>query len=175
MSVEREIGNLLHTLIQGREYDRIYPAKVKSVEGATCTVKLVSDGREFQNVNLSLVIENEEKEGLIITPVIDSQVLIANVNKYNWFVCQYSQIEKVTLNAADKIVINEGKNGGLVMIKELTDKINELVDVFNDHIHSNVITEVTGQATGIEGDSGKPTSTQSKLNREDYENENVTH
>lgn len=43
--------------------------------------------------------------------------------------------KKVTLDA-DEIVFNGGENGGLVKIKELTDKINGFIKKFNGHTHT---------------------------------------
>ncbi len=42
---------------------------------------------------------------------------------------------KVTVDA-DEIVFNGGENGGLVKIKELTDKINGFIKKFNGHTHT---------------------------------------
>ena len=105
MSIEKEIVGMLQSLAEKRESD-IYPATVMSVEGVTCTVKRLHDGRELHDVRLSLT-ENDE-DGLVITPVIGSQVLVANVNKYSRFICQYSLIEKVTLSAISEIEVNGG-------------------------------------------------------------------
>jgi len=131
MSAARRIGNLIRTIAQEKR-ESVYPAVVKSVEGNSCTVELIISGREFQNVSINS--SGNEKDSLIITPAIGSQVLIASGNEHHWFVCQYSQIEKVTLNvdnkdeknmivinsgkkieikAADKIEINSKENGGL--------------------------------------------------------------
>ena len=221
MSVEREIAGMLQSLTQKKEPD-IYPATVESVEGVTCTVKRLYDGREQQNVRLSLV--KNDKDGLVITPVTGSRVLVANVDKYSRFICQYSQIEKVTLSAISEIEINGGKtvninsgdniainggnkikvnteenlkiksegkieidakdieingkeNGGLVMIQELTDEINELVKVFNKHKHSVPFTTAAGSglAIAVLGNTGKPNSKQTQLKHEAYENKKVTH
>lgn len=59
--------------------------------------------------------------------------------------------KKVTVDA-DEIVFNGGENGGLVKIKELTDKINGLIKAFNDHTHA-VSTEdlVTTATIGVGG------------------------
>jgi len=95
MSVEREIGDLIRTIAHEKK-ESVCAAIVTSVEENTCTVERVSDGRKLEKVSLNS--SSNEEDSLIITPVIGSQVLIASVNEHHWFVRQYSQIEKVTLN-----------------------------------------------------------------------------
>jgi hypothetical protein len=131
MSVEREIGDLIRAIARETK-ESVCAATVTSVEGNTCTVERVSDGRKLEKVSLNS--SSNEKDSLIITPAENSQVLIASVDEHHWFVCQYSQIEKVTLNvdnedeknmividsgkkivikAEDKIEINSEENGSL--------------------------------------------------------------
>ena len=45
---------------------------------------------------------------------------------------------------AELTQFNGGVNGGLIKIVELESKLNDLVDKFNNHVHSGVITAVTG-------------------------------
>ena len=63
------------------------------------------------------------------------------------------------------ITINGGKLGGMVNIGDLTSKINELVQSFNNHTHT--------------GNMGSPTSTpmaQAKtFNKSDYEDTKIKH
>ncbi len=64
---------------------------------------------------------------------------------------------KVTVDA-DEIVFNGGENGGLVKIKELTDKINGLINAFNDHTHvvstEDLVTTATIGVGGVGAVSG---------------------
>ena len=109
MSVEKEIGNMIRAIAQDKK-ESVCTAVVTKVNGNACAVQLVDDGgRELENVSLNAVLKDEEKNGLLITPVIGSQVLIASINGHSWFVCQYSEIEKVTLNSTNKIEINGGE------------------------------------------------------------------
>lgn len=193
MSVEREIGNMIRTIAQEKK-GSVYAAVVKSVKGNSCTVELVSDGRKLQNVSLNLVAENEEENGLLITPCENSQVLIASVNEYNWFVCQYSEIKKVTLiatkevaiNAAEKIEINAGedggKNGGLVILEKVQNNIDTLktyceamkTAVANALTSINVAAGSAYAGSAAAGTFNSGMAAQS-INFEDMENKNVTH
>ena len=64
-----------------------------------------------------------------------------------------------------EVMINGGSNGGLVNVAALTDKLNELVESFNQHTHT--------------GNMGSPTSPPSILatsfKKDDYEDSNVKH
>lgn len=81
---------------------------------------------------------------------------------------------KVELTA-DEIVFNGGGLGGLVQIADITAKLNALVDTFNSHTHSNVVIEVTGQATGTLGPSGAPDQSADTFSQADYENPKIKH
>lgn len=88
--------------------------------------------------------------------------------------------ENVELDA-EKIIFNGGDNNGLVKIQELTDKINALVDAFNNHTHMLM--------SGTVAVSGSPTNQSNpapievpaiiakaqKLNKTDYENDKIKH
>lgn len=84
----------------------------------------------------------------------------------------------IHIDSPTNIIINQGTNEGLIKIRELTDKLNQLVSeieilrkAFNTHTHS-----------GIQPGSGTtniPTSLDNKVisefKQEDYENTKVTH
>ena len=73
----------------------------------------------------------------------------------------------------DKIALNEGQDG-LVMIGELTEKLNKLVDVFNKHTH--LIGPITVDPNSHSVDSvNVPATTISaeKCTRNDYENTHI--
>lgn len=202
MSVEREIAGMLRTLAQ-KSGSGIFPAIVKSVEGITCTVERTRDGKKLQNVRLSLV-ENEE-EGLVVTPVEESQVLVASVNEHNRFVCQYSEIEKVTLNTTKGIVINGGdkieinggdkieinavekiemsvgdnggNNDGLVKIRKLENNLDN-IKTYLDNLNTAI---ATGLSSTVSDNGATAASTftttmkGSSLVFEDMENDKITH
>ena len=79
----------------------------------------------------------------------------------------------------DGVVLNGGTLGGLIKVAELTSKLNELIDAFNNHTHTLVVgaVNVAGSATAqsntapitVPAITGKHT----KVKRGDYENEKV--
>lgn len=149
-------------------------ARVKEVNGATCSVLI--DDLALSDVRLRAVINNQET-GMVITPAVGSYVMItdlSNGNKRDWAVLMYSEI--------DKVEFNSGNNEGLIKIKDLTDKLNQLVDevnalkdMFNNHTHS---VSTTGTPTAQEGTAAPVVSkanAATKFNRSDYEDDHITH
>ncbi len=134
MNIEREIAALIRDIAQEKEGDIIYQATVTKVAANSCEVELISDGRIFENVSLHL--SEEAKDGLVITPEVNSQVLIATINGHDWFVCQYSEINQVTLyaieevelNAAEKIILNTGEGEDAGKVVEINAKTDILIN-----------------------------------------------
>lgn len=88
---------------------------------------------------------------------------------------------KVKVNA-DEIVFNDGGNGGLIKIEKLTEKINALVDSFNNHTHPVSSTDLTttatvgtGSAGTIQGTVPAPTTRADSLDQKYYENASIKH
>ena len=128
MSKERECARALRGIV-GKSPFNTYLATVKEVSEneAVCTVKRVLDDMEIKDVKLNATITNNE--GVVIRPKKDSAVLITSIDGANWFVSQYSDIEKITIDANDKIIFNGGNNKGLVKVEPM---VNWMKKVYND-------------------------------------------
>jgi len=157
-----------------------FTAEVKKVDDETCDVEIA--GTEYTGIHLAAVSDGN-KNNLIIKPKVGSVVLICDKTGGDmaWMnVIAFSEIESVTMKI-DEIVINEGKNDGMVIIQKLTDKVNELVDWCKGHTHLLQTSSVS-----VEGAMGtyvntapinvpKPLSPPKKFNKADYENEKIKH
>lgn len=84
----------------------------------------------------------------------------------------------IHIDSETNIIINQGKNAGMVKINELTDKLNKLVSeietlrsTFNTHTHSGV--QSGPGTTGIPISPDNQAITQ--FNKDDYENTKITH
>lgn len=166
MDEEERLRQALKSL--GDTPSGIFPATVDAVSGEVANVTAL-DGTQYFDVQLKAAIN--DKGGMIVTPVIGSTVLVERIDGSNrLFVAMFSEIEE--------IVFNQGENG-LVKIDMLTDKLNELVKAFNSHVHSGVITGVSGgsgnPAVGTPGNSEKPTQKASEFKKEDYEDIKIKH
>lgn len=86
--------------------------------------------------------------------------------------------QQVVITSDDTITINEGRNGGLVNINDLTTKLNNLVRelevlrvLFNTHMHSGVTTGPGTSAVPVT----QATSSFSTFSTSDYEDTKVSH
>ncbi len=150
MSNERKCRKMLREIVGQPGFDT-YACKVTAVNGATCDVLRILDDKEIKEVRLNATIR--ESDGLVIAPKTDSVVLVTNIDGDKYFVSQFSEIEKITLNVADKVSI---KNSSY----NLADAFKELI---------TAISKIT-VTTGV-GPSGTPinvtefTEIQNKLNQ----------
>lgn len=166
----------------------IFPAIVKQVDGATCTITI--GNLDISDVRLRAVVNNQQDQ-LLMTPKQQSQVLVADMSGgelRELVVIAYSEIEtlnltigQTSLKAEDgQITINGGYNNGLVKIKELTDKLNNLAkeinaikNKFNAHTHSVETTAPVG--TWITKPTTNSAADVSGFNKTDYEDTNIKH
>lgn len=178
MSKERECAEKLRAII-GKEPFATYLAKVDSVDSdeASCTVERIFDGMVIENVKLNATIT--KNEGIVIAPKQDSHVLITSIDGLNWFVSQYSAIDGITIDSESPIIFNGGNNEGLIKIEKLTQKLNELVDAFNQHTHIGSFSGTIAPSTPVSGTINATSIpipiTQPFFVKSDYEDPNVTH
>lgn len=99
--------------------------EVKSVDGESCTVDVA--GLEIDEVRLTAV--NDGADGkLLLTPKEGSMVLLADMSGgtlRDLAVVGFTNVEKIEATI-EQITLNGGDNGGLVNIKDLTNKLNNL-------------------------------------------------
>ena len=123
MSKERECGMMLRRIAGQSGYDT-YACTVTAVDGATCTIERILDDKEIKNVRLNATIKTSD--GLVIVPKIGSVVLVTNIDGDKYFVSQFSEIEKITLNVADKVSIKNPSYSLADAFKELISAIGNL-------------------------------------------------
>jgi hypothetical protein len=94
------------------------------VKNRTCSCTAVDGHTEYKlpTVKLMAVVD----DGVLFEPVIGSTVKVIFSQNIEPFICQYSEIENITIDARTRIKLNDGTFGGLIKIKELVDKINNL-------------------------------------------------
>lgn len=90
---------------------------------------------------------------------------------------------QITSNGDGRVILNVGSNGGMVNIRELTDKLNKLADEvdklrskYNSHTHTVAVTvggvAGTGTAAATTSIIASPIS---QFNKDDYEDTKCTH
>jgi hypothetical protein len=166
-----DIQELLQKIVLGNtpQLEDSLIAKVLSVSDTTCNVEIVLTEATVENVMLNVAFE-----GIIVKPKKGSHVIITRLSNVDYYVSQYSKIDDIIINADNDIVINGGKNEGLVKIKELTEKLNALVSDFNAFvdIYSSHTHAVSGASTGA---PSVPATATKIFNQSYYENTKIKH
>lgn len=123
--------------------NKIHVCKVVSVTGAKCNAMPVDGTAEFTDVRLNAVTSGSA--GIIITPAVDSIVVVNQISTVDSYISQFSEIEKIEIEIGDfKIVLNGNEmvfnNGdlGLPKIDKLVERINRLEDKLKSHQHGYV-------------------------------------
>jgi hypothetical protein len=139
MSNERECVKMLREVV-GRQEFVTFVAKVIDVDGATCTAERVLDGKKIDDVRLNTTLN--EDDGIIITPKMESVVLICTIDGYNWFVSQFSEIDSVTFKDTQgfEITIKNGK----ISVKNSNYGIKQAFDELIDAIGKLTVTSPSG-------------------------------
>lgn len=146
----------------------------------TCTVEVeTTEGQTIQFSDVPLRVLSIESN-FIVYPAIGSDCYIGfyGGSTNSPVVIGFQNAESVAISGqtdisldSEQITLNGGENGGLINIQDLTSKLNELVNAFNNHTH---------QITGVQPGSGSVTappvmSPASTFTASDYEDTTVTH
>lgn len=157
-------------------------------EARTVDCTPLDEGAPLLGVNLQA--NQESKFGVVVYPRVGSYVVVGFVADGSaGVVLLTDDIESIEVVVKDDntslkitedgIVLNGGELGGLVKVEELTSKLNELIDAFNNHTHTLKIGTVNVAGSATAQSNEKPitvpaiTSKHTKVSRGDYENEKV--
>ena len=150
----------------------IYQGIVTGTDGVECTCRIGS--MEISGIRLRASLTDRDRQMLIV-PKVQSAVILGSLSG------DLSNLVVLQVDEAETVTFNGGQLGGLINIEDLTAKINELVDAFNDHTHSLATGAVN--VTGAYGPSSNTapitvpaiSSKASKLNKDDYEDTSIKH
>jgi hypothetical protein len=169
-AIEKMAGN------KSQQNIKLVDCEVVSVDEdkRTCNVTVLSDNSEYdlENVRLMATVD----DGILIIPKVGSIIIVAHNSKNVKYICQFSEIEKVLLITGDTIIeikdgsvkFNDGSFDGFVKIKDLTNKLNEKVNLIN--------AELLKIQTGIAAAGGTYSLTNiTTFDKNDYENTKITH
>jgi hypothetical protein len=100
-----------------------------NIASRSCICKIVSGKAEYTlpNVMLMAVVE----DGVLFEPVLNSTVKVIFSQNIEPFICQYSEIENITIDAKTSIKLNDGSLGGMVKINALLSKLNNIENRLN--------------------------------------------
>jgi hypothetical protein len=126
MSGERECVKAIRTIVGGTGYNTCV-ARVRSVNGATCVVERILDGKTVDDVRLNATVA--AGDGLVIVPSAGSYVLITTVDGDKWFVAQFSCVERITLNVTDTVEVNAGGENLKSILSDFIDEVAKIIVV----------------------------------------------
>lgn len=170
-------------LTGGRNRNNMLPAVLKWAEVVkvdedekTMDVKVLSDELEMYDVQLGT-------GSVVLYPKVGTMCLVGLIEGLDTdgILISATEIDKMEVTAGTEILLNGGENGGLINIEALTDKINALVDSFNNHTH--MLASGTVAVTGSPSAQSNPApitvpaiqQKAQKLNKDDYEDIKVKH
>lgn len=145
---------------------------VKAVDGVTCTCEIGE--MTLEGIRLRSSVTDRDRQMLVV-PKTGSAVTLGCLRG------DMSEMVVLQVDEVESITINGGELGGLIKIQELTDKINALVDKFNSHTHTlatgtvNVAGPMGASANASPISVPAVTSKATKLDKRDYEDEQVKH
>lgn len=169
--IRRKLEEIAGSTVEGTA---LFTAQVKSVEGETCTV--IVGGLEVPDVLLTPADEGADGK-LVITPRQGSMVTVADLSGgelRRLAVVHWGEVEKISCTC-DNVEFNGGNLGGLVKIEKLTEKINELVRVFNSHTHTVTGNAMMGQTQLPVTGTAAASNWAQELNKSDYEDTKIKH
>lgn len=162
---DRLIRNAVQIMAGTKLVDKVYSveATVISVdEGArTCVCQVISGKASYNLSDVRLMATVDD--GILIIPVVGSNVNIIRSDYTSPYVSQYSGV--------DKIIMRGGDLGGLVKVIStaqrlnlIEEKLNSLLTAYNAHVHTGNNTPTASIVTG----------SLTLTKREDIENVNIT-
>lgn len=150
--------------------------EVTEANGTTCSVK-INETLTLTDV-LCVAADDGESNNIKIKPAIGSKVLMADLSGGNlrqMVVVAYTQIAKLEMPKIESLIINGGKNGAIINIDKLTDKINEVIDVLNNLITSYNSHTHSVQSFGTSGTAVPYNDNARHLNKDDYSDKTIKH
>ena len=163
MSELDKFADIFQRRLHGVKQAQLRFAVCKSVNWSekTMTAVGVSDDAPYKGVQLGFgyVDIKPKKDTVCLIGILEGREALT-------FLINAEDVELVEVKSGT-IEINGGKNGGLVKIKELTDKLNLLVNIFNSHTHT---VATTGTAAAQSGTASPTASRAQAFNKSDYEN-----
>ena len=104
--------------------DVFHLARVLAVTGQTCDA-MIGGTLKITGIRLRAAQDNAPT-GILVKPTVGSYILIADLsegNKTDFAAVMFSQIDSIT--------VNQGNNGGLVNITQLTQRLNNIENDIN--------------------------------------------
>jgi hypothetical protein len=157
-----EIGKYIQKLADSGDEIYAQVCRVLSVDRGerTCEVAPLNGSAGIPGVRLQADLNSNT--GVLVVPVVGSNVLVNFLNKNAGFVALCSEVEDVQLRGNEL--------GGLIKVEDLVDRLNSIEKAFNQHVH---IASGSPTATPVKPDQTPLVLI--KTNKSQIENTKVLH
>lgn len=154
-------------------------ATVQDIDESEWTCTLLDDELEIPGVRLKTIVG--ENKGIVKIPKVGTYVLaILDEDTNEWVVMMAEEYDRIlvivgssTIEMTDgSILVNGGNLGGMVKIAELTNKLNALVNSYNNHTHQ---VNTAGSATAQTGTAMAIIAKAAAFSKSDYEDLKFKH
>lgn len=176
-SIEEAIKKLAGTHLK----DEIHmcDATVKYVDQMSRTCVCTPIGGKAVTDLGNVLLMSEVDDGFLKIPAIGSTVRVQWSTRVVPFITMYSQLQKVILVTIDGIQFQGGELGGLVKVIDLTTKLNNLENAYNDLVtkfnsHTHVLALSSGTGTAAPTTTAE-TTILSPTNQTEIENTAIKH
>jgi hypothetical protein len=184
-------------------YGKVCTVDAVDEDARTVDCTPIDEGAPLLSVNLQA--NQESEDGVVLLPAVGSYVVVSFLESSVAVVVLTEKVDKIDLKIGDTtaqlvdgridiavqdstvkispdgVFINGGNFGGMIKIKELTQKLNDLIAAFNSHTHelSTGAVAVTGSATAQANPAPVVvpaiSSQHPSVSVSDYEDEKVKH
>lgn len=177
-----ELITAIRQAVKGMIKPDLLLGKVKSFDEANWTIDVeLNMGAKVEEVTIRAVL-NDETTGILIEPVIGSNVLcgMTDGKLENLTVLVYSEIKNIKIVPSEKIQLRSDDFGGLVKLQQLETNLDTLKQAI-ETIKSAVSTglNAVGASTAANGAAGAAAYNAAtagvSINFQDMENQNVQH
>lgn len=150
--------------------------KIDETERTCEVVPIDDDDDKIFKVKFQSVINS--KLGIFIKPKLNTVVIVTFINNNAGFISLVGEIDEILVNC-ESIVINDGKNGGLINIKSLitqVDKNSAILDAMKIAIEGPPVPEPgNGAPSALQTVLSGATAGKDTADLSDIEDKKVTH
>ncbi len=171
MSLAKAIKNIMANVLKNEEiYSLVCNVDKVNDDGTIDCTPIRDEDADIFGVRLQADID-KTAIGLLIKPVVNSNVVVTFIGKNTAYVALYGEI--------DEILIDDGKNGGLIKIEELRTQVNKntaVLDTLKTILEGVPIPEPgSGAPSALQAALGAATTPLATADLKDIENPKIKH
>jgi len=141
--MSKELRDALKTLTKPNNdgYSKVCTVDSVDLVNRTCYCIPINEDADITEVRLMANIDN----GFLLIPEVDSIVVVSFLSDSSAYVSMVSKVSEIQLNGTNY--------GGLIRVAELTEKLNNLENAFNQHLSLYNLHTHAGVTSGISSTS----------------------